>query len=116
VKGLSSVVATVTQEQAMALGTPLLSMFVYTPPRMVFTELEQDLIRAALGGAPDPMLAEQLEVPLTSIKPRRTRIQQRAFHAVPKPSPTCRILSAATREARSIGTSSWTTSAIIRRS
>jgi len=87
VAGLSSVVGTLTREQATAWSNPLLTMFVYEPPLIAFTEPEQQLLRTALSGAPDAVVAEQLRIPVTAVKARWSRILQRALDAVPAAFP-----------------------------
>jgi hypothetical protein len=84
VKGLSGAVLTLTREQAAEWRNPLLAMFAYSPPRIYFTEPEQHILRLALTGAPDWDIAERLRVPETAVKGRWTRIQERAFGAVPE--------------------------------
>jgi hypothetical protein len=49
---------TSTREQAAAWRTPLLGMFLYAPPRIFFTQPEQQTLRLALTGAPDAVIAE----------------------------------------------------------
>lgn len=81
---LRSAVGTLTRQQAVEWRTPLLSMFVYSPPRLRFTDAEQRLLRAALRGGTDDRLSAALSVPLTAVKARWSRIQERAFARAPE--------------------------------
>jgi len=80
---LRSALATLTRSQAAQWNTPLLSMFVYNPPSIVFTPAQRDLLQTALGGLTDNDLADQLGLRLTTIKATWTRIYQRAFQRAP---------------------------------
>jgi hypothetical protein len=83
VKGLPSALFTLTSQQAAAWVTPLLPMFVYSPPRIAFTEAEQSILLVALTGEPDAGIARRLQMPLTAVKSRWSRLQERALAAVP---------------------------------
>jgi hypothetical protein len=83
VSGFRSMVGSLTREQAADRKTPLLGMFVYTSPRVEFTEPEQELLLEALTGAPDKQLAARLGVPIGVVKSRWRRLLVRAFTAVP---------------------------------
>jgi hypothetical protein len=82
VKGLPGALGILTREQAIADRMPLMPMFLYTPPRICFTSAEQAVLRLALTGAPDTVVAQRLGIPHTTVKARWVRIQQRAFGAV----------------------------------
>jgi len=84
VKGLSSAIGMLTREQAAAARNLLLPVFVYAPPRIFFTESEQQVLRVALTGATEVVAAEVLRLPLTAIKARWARLLERAFAAVPE--------------------------------
>jgi hypothetical protein len=81
---VSSVLATLTREDAAARHSPLLPIFVYSPPRILFTPSEQGLIRPALRGGTDEALSARLGVSLSSVKARWTRILQRAARRMPQ--------------------------------
>jgi len=81
---IPSVIATLTREEAFERHQPMLPTFSYVPPRIFFTEPEQELLSAALGGGTDESLSAQLGVPLTAVKSRWTRIQRRAAAALPQ--------------------------------
>jgi hypothetical protein len=83
VTGLAGALATATRDRALETRDMLMSMFVYSPPRIRFTESEQNLLRAALSGGPDETLAIKVGVPLTAVKARWTRLLARASAAVP---------------------------------
>lgn len=83
VKGLSSALFTLTPEQASAWRNPLLAIFVYSAPRIGFTDAEQSVLREALTGDTDAAIARRLHVPLTAVKSRWARLQERAFAALP---------------------------------
>ena len=80
---LRSLVATLTRTQAMLWNTPLLSMFVYNPPTIVFTAAQRELLEAALTGFTDDQLCRHLGVALPTIKARWTRIYDRALKRAP---------------------------------
>ena len=80
---LRSMLATLTRAQAVSWNTPLLSMFLYNPPAIVFTNAQRDLLEAALSGLTDSQLGHRLGVKLTTIKARWTRIYDRAFRRAP---------------------------------
>lgn len=79
-----SLVGTLTREQASAWSNPLLAMFAYSPPRLRFTPAEQQLLVAALAGATDQTLSTRLNVRLSAVKARWTRVQARVTRLAPK--------------------------------
>jgi hypothetical protein len=81
---IRSVVGTVTREQAVAWSNPLLAMFVYSPPRLRFTHAEQRLLSEALAGVTDETLSARLSVPVSAVKARWTRIQERVARLAPE--------------------------------
>jgi hypothetical protein len=94
----SSAVTGIDVETALVVLTPeraasaTMQTFVYSPPTILFTAGEQELLRCALDGAPDDIVARRLGVTLSSVKARWTRVQQRAmqmaphlFETVPRP-------------------------------
>jgi hypothetical protein len=92
VPGLKSVVGMLTRERAVAQTSVMMMAFDYDPPQLRLTAAERELLTAALDGATDDALARRLGVPLTSVKARWTRIEQRAvchcpelFRHVPSP-------------------------------
>jgi len=87
-----SALVVLTPESGGARSGTIIQTFVYHPPRVLFTAREQELLRCALEGAPDDIVAERLGLTLSSVKARWTRVQQRAmqmvpelFHSVPLP-------------------------------
>jgi hypothetical protein len=78
---LRCLVGTLTREQAAASKNPLHAMFAYSPPRLRFTRAEQQLLSEALAGITDDTLSARLGIPLTAVKSRWMRIQDRASHA-----------------------------------
>lgn len=80
---IRSVVGILTREQAAATKNPLLGMFAYSPPRFRFTGAEQQLLSEALVGVTDETLSARLGIPLTAVKARWTRIQDRASRLLP---------------------------------
>jgi hypothetical protein len=83
VLGLDALLTSVTREQAARWRTPLLPTFVYAPPRIFFTAAEQELLRAALQGGTDESLSVSLGLPLTAVKARWSRINQKMLTRVP---------------------------------
>jgi DNA-binding NarL/FixJ family response regulator len=81
--GLRSALFVMTRERAAARKTPLLPLFVYAPPRVFFTPAEQDLLRAAMDGAPDDVISRRLGIALSATKARWTRIHQRVAARLP---------------------------------
>jgi hypothetical protein len=81
---LRSLVGTVSREQAGAVKHPLLAMFAYSPPRLFFTPAEQELLSAALAGATDEMSSKRLGIPVSAVKARWSRIQERAARMAPE--------------------------------
>jgi hypothetical protein len=69
---------TVTREHAEREGGFILPMFAYSPPFLGFTSAERHLLRMALSGKPDDEFARALHVPVSAVKGRWRRIQQRA--------------------------------------
>jgi hypothetical protein len=91
---LRSLVGTLTREQAVASTLPLLAMFAYSPPRLFFTTAEQELLSEALAGVTDGTLSRRLQIPLSAVKARWTRVQERAVRRAPDlfkdvPVPPC---------------------------
>ena len=87
-----SALVVLTPGIAAARGNTTIHAFVYNAPRILFTAREQDLLRCALDGAPDDIVAGRLGMALSLVKARWTRVQQRAmammpelFHSVPLP-------------------------------
>ena len=80
---LPAALMTVTREQAAEWRTPLLPMFLCNPPRIIFSDTERQLLRAALGGDPDQALAGRLGLSVSAVKARWSRIQQRAMRRLP---------------------------------
>jgi hypothetical protein len=80
---LRSLVGTLTREQAVASTLPLLAMFAYSPPRLFFTTAEQELLAEALAGVTDETLSRRLDIPLSAVKARWTRVQERAAGRAP---------------------------------
>jgi hypothetical protein len=81
---MRSLVGTVTREQAAASTNPLLALFAYSPPRLGFTPAEQELLTEALDGVTDEGLSDRLRIPVSSVKARWTRVQQRVAYATPE--------------------------------
>jgi hypothetical protein len=81
---LQSLVGTLTREQAAALKNPLLTMFAYSPPRLFFTATEQRLLSEALAGITDERLSERLGIPVSAVKARWSRIQERVARMAPE--------------------------------
>ena len=80
---LRSLVATLTREQAAVSRTPLLAMFAYSPPCLFFTASEQQLLSEALLGFTDETLSIRLGIPLSAVKARWTRVQDRTLRMAP---------------------------------
>jgi hypothetical protein len=66
-----------TRVEAERQGGALLPMFNYRPPILALTSAEKDVLRVALTGATDPIIAKTLEIPLASVKGRWSRIFRR---------------------------------------
>jgi len=81
---LPAAVYSLTRAQAHAQWSPLLPMFAYWPPRILFTPPERALLRAALAGGTDEALAARLGVAVSAVKGRWTRIQHRVADRVPQ--------------------------------
>ena len=81
---LKSLVGTLTREQAAAWKSPLLAMFAYSPPRLFFTTAEQTLLGEALAGFTDETLSGRLAIPLSAVKARWSRIQDRLPRTAPE--------------------------------
>lgn len=67
----------ITREQAGAMLTPLMPLFVYSPPRLGLTPPEQELLQAALRGATNRELAEELGITESAVGSRWSRILAR---------------------------------------
>jgi DNA-binding NarL/FixJ family response regulator len=80
---LPSALFVMTRERAAERKTPILPLFVYNHPRLLFTPAEQEVLRAALDGAPDEIVSERLGIPLSATKARWTRIHQRVAKRIP---------------------------------
>jgi hypothetical protein len=93
---MRSLLGTVTREQAAARTSPMLALFAYSPPRLHFTPAEQRVLSEALGGAVDETLSARLGIPLSAVKARWTRIQERVVRYAPE-------LVAAVRHGRGYG-------------
>jgi hypothetical protein len=81
---LRSLVGTLTREQAARWRHPFLAMFAYSPPRLMFTRAEQELLAEALVGATDETLGERLDIPLSAVKARWSRIHGRFARFAPE--------------------------------
>src|SRR6187402_1763898 len=81
---IPSALVVLTPAGAAARGHTTIQTFVYSPPRIMFTAREQELLRCALDGAPDDIVAARLGMPLSLVKARWTRVQQRAMQMVPE--------------------------------
>jgi DNA-binding CsgD family transcriptional regulator len=81
---IPSALVVLTPAAAAARGNTTIQTFAYNPPRIMFTAREQELLRCALDGAPDDIVAGRLGVALSSVKARWTRVQQRAIQMVPE--------------------------------
>jgi hypothetical protein len=79
-----SAVCVLTRERVESRLNPFGGMFAYNPPRAFFTRAEQDLLLAALDGAPDDTLSARLGIPLSAVKARWTRIYQRVVKCLPE--------------------------------
>ncbi len=80
---LPSAVYSLTRAQARAQWSPLLPMFAYSPPRILFTHPERELLQAALSGGTDDVLAARLGVAVSAVKARWMRIQHRVLDRAP---------------------------------
>jgi hypothetical protein len=80
---MRSLVGTVTREQAAAWSNPILALFTYSPPKLRFTAPEQRLLSEALAGGTDETLSAHLGIPLSAVKARWTRIQERVMRFAP---------------------------------
>jgi hypothetical protein len=78
-----SLVGALTRQQA-ASSTNLLAMFAYSPPRLFCTAAEQQLIAAALAGDTDETLSRRLGIPVSAVKARWCRIQDRVARRAPE--------------------------------
>jgi hypothetical protein len=67
-----------SRQEAERHGGFILPMFAYSPPIIRFTATERRVLRFALSGATDEVVATLLRVPLTAVKARWRRIQDRA--------------------------------------
>jgi hypothetical protein len=80
---IPSIVSTLDRAYVIARRSPFLPMFVYNEPQIVFSDEQRTLLKAALDGDPDEVLAKRLGVSVHAIKARWTRIQQRAVRRQP---------------------------------
>jgi hypothetical protein len=83
VDNLTSAVGVLTRERAYQTFHPLMSMFVYEAPRIIFTPAEQALLRASLDGSTNDRIAARLAIPVSAVRARWARVQERAFQRVP---------------------------------
>lgn len=81
---LPSQLGIVTRERAMQGTVGLMPMFVYVPPLVRYTRAEQSLLTLALAGGTDEWLSGRLGIPLTAVKSRWLRIQQRTARRLPQ--------------------------------
>ena len=81
---VGSALVVLTPAGASARGNTTIQTFVYEPPQIMFTAREQDLLRCALDGAPDDIVAGRLATSLSSVKSRWIRVQQRAMQMAPE--------------------------------
>jgi hypothetical protein len=58
-------------------------MFLYSPPRILFTAAEQALLRLSLRGSTDRAMSDDLGIPLTAVKARWNRIHARVMAQLP---------------------------------
>jgi hypothetical protein len=58
-------------------------MFAYSPPHLFFTSAEQQVLSEALRGVTDDTISARLGVPLSTVKARWNRIQDRAIRLEP---------------------------------
>ncbi len=65
------------------LGTYAARIFVFQPPRIIFSEREQELLACALDGCTDEESAEVLSLSLATVKTRWKQIYQRVTLADP---------------------------------
>jgi hypothetical protein len=82
--GVPSAIGVLTRARAEARRSPLVGMFAYNPPRVLFTRAEQHVLRAALDGAPDDVVSARLGLPVSAVKARWTRIHQRVMKCLPE--------------------------------
>jgi hypothetical protein len=80
---LRSAMFMLTRERAFVRKSPILPLFVYNPPRVLFTPSEQAVLRAALDGAPDDVISTRLRIPISATKARWTRIHERVAARLP---------------------------------
>jgi hypothetical protein len=81
---MQSLVGVITREQAAARMNPMLALFTYSPPQLHFTQGQQRVLSEALACETDETVAERLGIPLTAVKARWTRIQERAARCAPE--------------------------------
>jgi hypothetical protein len=78
-----SAVFSITHQQAVTGCSPLLPMFTYFPPRVLFTTPEQEVLREALAGATDMQIATRLGTSVAAVKSRLTRAYERLHARLP---------------------------------
>ncbi|BCS34965.1 hypothetical protein TBR22_A41910 [Luteitalea sp. TBR-22] len=79
----ASAMFSLTHAQATNGYSALLPMFTYFPPRVQFTEPEQDVLREALEGATDALIAARLGLSVAAVKSRLTRAYERVQVRLP---------------------------------
>jgi len=79
---LPGTIGTLTRAEAANRST-LLPLFNYSPPVLLFSAGQQELLRAALDGETDESLARRLGVSVSTVKARWTRIYERAARQLP---------------------------------
>jgi len=80
---LPGTIGTLTRADAANRST-LLPLFNYSPPRLLFSAPQQELLRVALDGETDESLARRLDVSVSAVKARWTRIYERAARQLPE--------------------------------
>jgi hypothetical protein len=95
-----SLVGTLTREQAVASSNPMLPLFAYSPPRLAFTNAEQRLLSEALSGGTDETLSARLGIPITAVKARWRRVQERVARVAPNLFPDGSLVSGLGRGAQ----------------
>jgi hypothetical protein len=68
-----------SRDEAERSGSLILPMFTYSPPIIRFTAAERRVLQAARAGATDERIAGMLRVPVSAVKARWRRIQERAM-------------------------------------
>ena len=76
-------VMTLDRDFAAERKSSNLALFVYNPPKVFFTDAEQELLLAALDGGTDDVLSARLGIPMTATKAPWNRVQARVAERVP---------------------------------